>query len=247
LKTIADRLPAIPTHPAHAWALKSGFSSQSRWGSRCVKQRPQGFCWGGREKSSFPTRRTFLPPARGVPRLWRQLRLPTIRRSYPCRGTITTNGLDISKSVFQVSWGDGAGPPPPGINPARQVERGDGSVLALCQKLPPVAWLWALRPGRFGAPLVAELGSAGSQRWRLIPPALCCEGLKSSGQEELHAAGTARRQFARRAPPPGANMRFVPNQGSRRSRVAWFAHRNAPYGLSVSRPAGDKCNSGPSC
>jgi hypothetical protein len=33
---------------------------------------------------------------------------PTIRRSYPCK-TVTTTGLDIAKSVFQVHGVDAAG------------------------------------------------------------------------------------------------------------------------------------------
>ena len=69
--------------------------------------------------------------------------------------TVTTIGLDIAKSVFQVHGHDGAGE----VVIRRQLKR--RSVLAFFQKLPPCAWS-ALRPA---APTAVAL----SCRWRSRP------------------------------------------------------------------------------
>jgi transposase len=58
------------------------------------------------------------------------VKAPTIRRSYPMQ-TVTTIGLDIAKSVFQVHGVDAGGQ----VVIRRQLKR--RFVLAFFQKLPP--------------------------------------------------------------------------------------------------------------
>ena len=87
--------------------------------------------------------------------------------------TVTTIGLDIAKSVFQVHGVDGAGQ----VVIRRQLKR--RSVLTFFQKLPPC--LVGIEACASAQPLVARAAGAGSQG--AVDTAGLCEALRQAAEE----------------------------------------------------------------
>ena len=87
--------------------------------------------------------------------------------------TITTIGLDIAKSVFQVHGVDAGGQ----VIVRRQLKR--RYVLTFFQKL--VAMSGRYRSLRLGAPLVARAPGTGSHR--AVDAAGLCEALRQAAEE----------------------------------------------------------------
>jgi transposase len=87
--------------------------------------------------------------------------------------TVTTIGLDIAKSVFQVHGVDAAGQ----VIIRRQLRR--RAVLAFFQKVPPLSDRH--RGLRFVAPLVAR--TSGPRSYRAIDAAGVCEALRQTAEE----------------------------------------------------------------
>jgi transposase len=120
---------------------------------------------------------------------------PTIQRSYPCK-QVTTIGLDIAKSVFQVHGVDAAGQ----VVIRRQLKR--RAVLAFFQKLSPC--------------LVGIEACASSHHWsrelqligdtvRLMPPAYVKPYVKRQKNDMADAEAICEAVTR-------ANMRFVPTK-----------------------------------
>ncbi len=171
---------------------------------------------------------TAPPPARWVPWMWALLEAPTIRRSQPMQ-TITTIGLDIAKSVFQVHGVDAGGQ----VVVRRQLKR--RYVLAFFQKLPPC--------------LVGIEACASSHHWsrelqalghtvRLMPPAYVKPYVKRQKNDATDAEAICEAVTR-------ANMRFVPTKTAEQQSCLML-HRTRHL-LHPPADRGDQCDPGPSC
>ena len=143
--------------------------------------------------------------------------------------TVTTIGLDIAKSVFQVHGVDGAGQ----VVIRRQLKR--RSVLTFFQKLPPC--LVGIEACASAHHWSRELQALG-HKVRLIPPAYVKPYVKRQKNDAADAEAICEAVTR-------ANMRFVPTKTSRTAE--WPGA--APHAPSVhpSADRGDQCNQGPSC
>jgi transposase len=130
-----------------------------------------------------------------VPRLWEQLRLPRFGEELSMQ-TVTTIGLDIAKSVFQVHGQDDAGQ----VVIRRQLKR--RSVLAFFQKLPPC--LVGIEACASAHHWSRELQALG-HKVRLIPPAYVKPYVKRQKNDAADAEAICEAVTR-------ANMRFVPTK-----------------------------------
>ena len=156
------------------------------------------------------------------------VKAPTIWRSYPCK-RLSTIGLDIAKSVFQVHGVDAAGQ----VVIRRQLKR--RYVLAFFQKLPPC--------------LIGIEACASSHHWsrelqalghtvRLMPPAYVKPYVKRQKNDATDAEAICEAVTR-------ANMRFVVNQDTRAAERPGAPPRAPSIHPSADR--GDQCDPGSSC
>jgi len=143
--------------------------------------------------------------------------------------TITTIGLDIAKSVFQVHGVDGAGQ----VVIRRQLKR--RSVLTFFQKLPPC--LIGIEACASAHHWSRELQALG-HKVRLIPPAYVKPYVKRQKNDAADAEAICEAVTK-------ANMRFVPTKTpEQQSGLVLHRTRHLFY---PSADRGDQCNQGPSC
>src|SRR5258705_6362874 len=179
------------SHASCTRGLRSGSSSPSKAGARCVSSARRVLC-GGRGEILVPTATSSTGTR--VPWMWALLRLHDSEEL--SMQTVTTIGLDIAKSVFQVHGHDGAGQ----VVIRRQLKR--RSVLAFFQKLPPC--LVGIEACASAHHWSRELQALG-HKVRLIPPAYVKPYVKRQKNDAADAEAICEAVTK-------ANMRFVPTK-----------------------------------